>query len=100
MKRNKPKFMIFKPAKSSMQSGLLNTKKWCLVTKDVENTFLSSKFCWTGSSNSHKKIPLFFDNKNSAIRFAEHNNYDYEIIEPKKRKVLKKSYASNFTRKD
>ena len=100
MKRNKPKFMIFKPAKSSMQSGLLNTKKWCLVTKDVENTFLSSKFCWTGSSNSHKKIPLFFDNKNSAIRFAELNNYDYEIIEPKKRKVLKKSYASNFTRKD
>ena len=44
MKRIKPKFMIFKPAKSSMQSGLLNTKKWCLVTKDVENTFLSSKF--------------------------------------------------------
>ena len=56
MKRNKPKFMIFKPAKSSMQSGLLNTKKWCLVTKDVENTFLSSKFCWTGCSNSHKKF--------------------------------------------
>ena len=100
MKKNKLKFMIFKPAKSSMQSGLSKTKKWCLASKDVENTFLSSRFCWTGSSNSHKKILLFFDNKINAIRFAEKNNYDYEIIEPKKRKILKKSYASNFLRKE
>ena len=96
MRKNKLKFIIFKPAKSSMQSGLSNTKKWCLVNKDIENTFLSSKFCWTGSSNSYKKIRLYFDNKNNAIRFAKQNNYDYEIIEPKKRKIVKKSYADNF----
>ena len=42
---------------------------------------------------------LFFDDLESAINFAEKNNYKYEIQKPNKRNLIKKSYAENFTKK-
>ncbi len=95
----KNNFLIFKPPKSAMQSGLNKTKKWCLCNNDINETFISSKFCWTGSSNPEKQIKLFFDDLESAINFAEKNNYKYEIQKPNKRNLIKKSYAENFTKK-
>ena len=32
-----------------------------------------------------------------AIEFAKKKNYDFEVIEPKKPKLIKKTYASNFS---
>ena len=83
-----------------MQSGLYKHKKWCLANKEINETYLNSKFCWTGTSNPEKNVKIFFDTKNSAIRFAKKYNYDIEIIETKKRKILKKSYSSNFIKND
>ena len=100
MKKIENKFILYKPAKSAMQSGISNTKKWCLKNINVSQTYINSKFCWTGTSNSQKQIKLFFDSKNAAIKFANQNNYIFEVVEPKKRKILKKSYAANFIRKN
>lgn len=97
MKKNK--FLIFKPPKSAMQSGLNNSKKWCLCNNEINESFMSSKFCWNGTSNPEKKIKLFFENLDSAINFAKKNNYDYEILKPNKRTLIKKSYAENFIKK-
>ena len=100
MKKIEKIFVLYKPAKSAMQSGISNTKKWCLKSKEVSQTYINSKFCWTGSSNSQKQIKLFFNTKDAAIKFANQNNYIFEVVEPKKRKFLKKSYAANFIRKN
>ncbi len=100
MKKFREKFILFQPVKSSMQSGLYKHKKWCLANKEINETYLNSKFCWTGTSNPEKNVKIFFDTKNSAIKFAKKYNYDIEIIEPKKRKILKKSYSSNFIKND
>ncbi len=97
MKKNK--FTIFKPAKSAMQSGISNTKKWCLVSNEIDETFINIKFCWIGSSNPEKKVLLEFKNLEDAERFAKKNNYNYEVIKPKKRKLIKKSYAQNFVKR-
>ncbi len=96
MKIKKNKFLIFKPSKSAMQSGLSNTKRWCLRNNEIDKTYMSSRFCWTGSSNPERQIKIFFDNLDNAIKFAEKNNYDYDIVKPNKRKIVKKSYAENF----
>ena len=98
--QNKNKFLIFKPTKSAMQSGLSNTKKWCLSNSEIDENYVSSKFCWIGSTNPEKQIKLFFDSLEDAENFATKNKYKYEIIQPKKRKVLKKSYSKNFVRKN
>ena len=95
----KHKFIIFKPTKSAMQSGLSNTKKWCLTNTDINETFINSRFCWVGTSNPEKQIRLYFDKLESAENFANKNKYDYEVIKPNKTNFIKKSYAENFTKK-
>ena len=39
MKRNN--FLIFKPTKSAMTSGLYKTKKWCLSNNEMNETFIN-----------------------------------------------------------
>ena len=95
----KNNFLIFKPAKSAMTSGLYKTKKWCLSNNEMNETFINSKFCWTGSTNPEKQIKIFFDDLESAVKFAKKNNYNYEIQRPNKRNLIKKSYSENFTKK-
>ena len=41
-------------------------------------------------------INLEFSSKDLAIEYAKKNKIDYEVIEPKKRTVIKKSYTDNF----
>ena len=40
-----------------------------------------------------------FETLEEAKRFAQINNYNYKVIEPLKRKIIKKSYAQNFIKK-
>ena len=50
----------------------------------------------TSSANMYGEVKLKFDSMESAVLFAKNNNYNYELEEPKQRKIPKKSYASNF----
>ena len=89
-------FLIFQPSKSAMQSGGGKSEKWCLSNSEANESFINSIFCWNGSSNSEKDLTLFFDTLESAVRYAESKKLDFEIIETKKRKIIKKSYSRNF----
>ena len=89
-------FLIFQPSKSAMQSGFGNSKKWCLSNSTADESFINSVFCWTGSSNSEKNLTLFFDTLESAVRYAESKNLNFNVIETKKKKIIKKSYSRNF----
>ena len=53
---------------------------------------------WESSSDTNSELRLEFSSKEKAIQYAEKMKINYEIIEPKKRKVVKKSYADNFFR--
>ena len=53
---------------------------------------------WETSSNTLSEIKLEFSLKEEAINYAKNNNIDYDLIEPKKRKIVKKSYADNFVK--
>ena len=55
-----------------MQSGLAKTNTWIL------------------------ELRLAFTSKELAISYAKKNKIDFDLIEPKKRKTVKKSYADNF----
>lgn len=51
---------------------------------------------WTSIDSSKSQLKLRFDSKESAIEYAKSQGYEYSVQEDKKRKVLKKSYTSNF----
>ena len=89
------KAKIYIPNKNPMQSGLGKSYKWILEfkTKDPGKNPLMG---WETSSNTLSELNLEFSSKELAIEYAKKNKIDFEIIEPQKRKTLKKSYADNF----
>ena len=78
-----------------MQSGTKKFEKWIIefITKDPGKNPLMG---WESSSDTYSELKLEFKSKELAIDYAKKNNIYYEIIESKKRKINKKSYADNF----
>ena len=91
------KAKIYKPAKNPMQSGIGKTKIW-ILEYIVEKTGVNPLMGWESSKNTLSELKLKFYSKDNAIKYAKKNNIDFEIIEPKDKKVIKKSYADNFTK--
>ncbi len=80
-----------------MQSGTGKTDKWILEyeTKDPTSNPLMG---WESSSDTYTELKLEFSSKELAINYAKRKKIDFEIIESRKRKTVKKSYADNFLR--
>ena len=78
-----------------MQSGIGNTKNWFLefITLD---TGINPLMGWETSKDTMSEVKLEFSTKDQAIKYAKNNNIDYYVIEPQKRKIIKKSYSDNF----
>ena len=91
MKRAK----IYKPAKTVMQSAEGNTRNW-LLEFDTLSTGINPLMGWESSKDTMSEVKLEFLTKEQAINYAKKNNIDYYIIEPQKRKIIKKSYSDNF----
>ena len=89
------KAKIYKPTKSAMQSGKRNTKKW-LLEFDTQNTGIDPLMGWRSSKDTMSEVKIEFITKEQAVDYAKKNNIDYYIIEPQKRKIIKKSYTDNF----
>ena len=89
------KAKIYIPNKSPMQSGLGKTDKWILEyeTNDPTSNPLMG---WESSNDTLGELKLEFSSKELAINYANKKKIDFELIEPKKRKTVKKSYADNF----
>ena len=78
-----------------MQSGLGKSNKWILEfeTKDPTKNPLMG---WESSSDTLTELKLESSSKDLAINYAKKKKISYEVLEPKKRKIVKKSYADNF----
>ena len=91
------KAKIYIPNKSAMQSGQGKSSKWILEFETSDPT-KNPLMGWESSSDTYTELKLEFSSKELAINYAKKNKIDYELIEPKKRKTVKKSYADNFLR--
>ena len=89
------KAIIYIPNKNPMQSGLSKNGKWILEFK-TENPTKNPLMGWESSSDTLSELKLEFSTKENAIDYAKKNKIEFIIIEPKKRKIVKKSYADNF----
>jgi len=89
------KAFIYRPAKTSMQSGKGKTKNWLLKFEDTKSG-INPLMGWESSTNTLSELNLEFSSKEEAIKYAKKNNINYELIEPKGRKIIKKSYSDNF----
>ena len=91
------KAKIFKPSKTVMQSGLGKTDKW-VIEYITDKPGINPLMGWESSTDTLTELKLEFSTKELAIDYAKKNKIDFELIEPQKRKIVKKSYADNFTK--
>ena len=80
-----------------MQSGLGKTDKW-ILEYETNNPTNNPLMGWESSNDTYAELKLEFSSKEVAINYAKKKKIDYEIIEPRKKKTVKKSYADNFLR--
>ena len=95
--KNMKNAIIYKPSKTSMQSGVSKYNKW-VVEFITENPGINPLMGWESSTDTYSELKLEFSNKELAIEYAKKNKINYEVIEPNIKKINKKSYADNFTK--
>ena len=80
-----------------MQSGLGKNDKW-IIEYITKNPGINPLMGWESSTGTLSELKLEFSTKESAIDYAKRNKIIFEVIEPKQRKILKKSYSDNFNK--
>ena len=91
------KAIIYKPSKTPMQSGSRKYNRW-IIEFITEKPGINPLMGWESSTDTYSELKLEFNNKELAIEYAKKNKINYEIIEPNIKKIIKKSYADNFTK--
>ena len=78
-----------------MQSGTAKDNIWILEFKTNDPT-KNPLMGWESSSDTLSELRLEFSSKELAINYAKKKKINFDVIEPKKRKTVIKSYADNF----
>tara|TARA_B100001750_G_scaffold102070_1_gene80620 strand:+ start:211 stop:492 length:282 start_codon:yes stop_codon:yes gene_type:complete len=91
------KAKIYKPSKTAMQSGLKKFDKW-IIEFITDEPGINPLMGWESSTDTYSELKLEFQNKELAIEYAKKNKIDFELVEANPRKIVKKSYADNFTK--
>lgn len=88
---------IYQPAKTAMQSGQANTKKWVIEFEAESARRIDPLMGWTSSSDMAGQVQLSFDTLEAAVAYAERHNLPYQVTQPAKRRPQAKAYADNFS---
>ncbi|MFH4978561.1 hypothetical protein AB6A40_005270 [Gnathostoma spinigerum] len=89
---------IFRPAREATQSGSQNTKVW-KIELDNRPRWENPLMGWasTGDPLSNISMNLDFASKEDAVNFCIKNRWNFEVEEPKEKRILPKSYGANFS---
>jgi len=78
-----------------MQSGTKKYNKW-IIEYITEKPGINPLMGWESSTDTFTEVKLEFSTKKLAMEYAKKNKINFEIIDSKVRKIIKKSYADNF----
>ena len=62
---------IYKPSKTSMQSGLAKSKEWVLEFTRRTPAIPDPLMGWQSSGDTQKQIKMAFSSKEAAIQYAK-----------------------------
>jgi ETC complex I subunit-like protein len=88
---------ISKPAKTSTQSGLANSKDWLLDFEPEEPRTVEPLMGWTSSGDMRQQVRLRFDTKEEAVAYCERHGIAYQVFEPNETARRTISYSDNFS---
>jgi len=87
---------ISRPAKTAMQSGRAQTRKWVLEYEPATRRDPDPLMGWSSAQDTWNEVFLRFDSLDEALAYAKKHQLDYIVIEPHQRSPKAKSYADNF----
>ncbi|NCO03146.1 MAG: ETC complex I subunit [Alphaproteobacteria bacterium] len=90
------KVRIFKPSKSTMQSGHGKSDQWIIEADTTSGKKAEPLMGWTSSTDTLGQIRMAFETKEAAIAFAEKKGWQYIVATDKARKVRPRNYGDNF----
>lgn len=91
------KAIILKPAKTAMQSGQANARRWVVEFDPEAARRVEPLMGWTSSADTRQQLQLRFESKDAAVAFCERSGVPYEVRSPHARRVKPKAYADNFS---
>lgn len=87
---------IYRPCKSTMQSGLAKTEEWVLEYELASARRPETLMGWTSSEDTLNQVRLKFPTLDEAVRFAQVKGWSYSVLPPHERKVKPRNYVDNF----
>ena len=87
---------VYKNIFSATQSGKHKGDCWILEPICSKNYIKDNLMGWSGGRDAKQQIKLKFTSLSDLERYAEQNKISLEIIQPKEKKVIIKSYSDNF----
>jgi hypothetical protein len=87
---------IYQPAKTAMQSGRAQTRKWVLEYEPATRRDPDPLMGWSSAGDTLNQVHVRFDTLDEARAFADKLGLDYSVIEPHLSSSTPKSYADNF----
>ena len=87
---------IYKPAKTTMQSGRSRAHDWILEFAPASARHPDPLTGWTSSDDMNGQVRLTFETQAEAVAYAQRNGIAFEVTEPTERRVILKAYADNF----
>jgi hypothetical protein len=87
---------IYRPAKTAMQSGWANTRRWVLEMEPEAAQVPDPLMGWNGSSDTRRQIRLRFSTLEEAESYAKRNGLEYVVLPAHQPKRKYRSYADNF----
>jgi hypothetical protein len=88
--------IIYRPAKTSMQSGRGNTHSWLLEHEQTGARTPDPLMGWQGGTSTTTQIKLKFATREAAIAYAEKHGLAYTVLPEQERALKLQSYADNF----
>jgi len=87
---------IYRPAKTAMQSGRAQMRKWILEYEPATPRRPDRLMGWASAEDTLNEVQLRFDTREEAVAFADRLGLDYTVMAPNDTAEKPKSYADNF----
>jgi hypothetical protein len=88
---------IFRPAKTSMQSGRGKPGVWRLEFEPSAPRGIEPLMGWTSGKDTRSgQVTLEFDTREEAVAYCERDGIPYQVVDAKAAPPVPKAYSDNF----
>jgi hypothetical protein len=87
---------IYKPSKSSMQSGRGKSQQWVLEYELMSKRVPESLMGWVSSGDTLNQVRLKFDSAEDAVTYAQKQGWKHNVQVSQARRVRPRNYMDNF----